>query len=456
MQGLFIEKNFYHIYPLGMCGCPKKNDFSCEAGNAFEKLAGELDRLKSMGINALYIGPLFESTSHGYDTLDYFHVDRRLGNNEKFARFTEECHKRGIAVVLDAVFNHTGREFFAFKDLIQNGTNSIYKDWYLNVKFDGRSCYGDNFDYDGWAGCKDLVKLNVDNPEVRNHIFSAVEMWINEFHIDGLRLDAADVLSGDFMDALTDFCKSKKQDFWLMGEVVHGDYNYWAHKGRLDSVTNYQIYKAMWSALNEKNMHELAYNLNREFGETGEGIYKDIALYNFLDNHDVNRIASTLNDCRQLHFLYGLMFTIPGIPSVFYGSEYGIRGERGACDDFQLRPAIPPFRDGFEDFSTPVVDSESLVKTIGQFAKLRSEKQGLIKGNYKQLFVAQEQLGFLRSCDEETLVVCANGSEKNAVMCLNEFPAGRYLDILTGEEFHSNDLKGIMVSAFWFRILKKI
>ncbi len=272
MNGLFIEKTFYHIYPLGMADCPKRNDFNCPAGTVFETLTQDLDRLVNMEISALYIGPIFESTAHGYDTLDYFYVDRRLGNNEKFKSFTNECHKRGISVVLDAVFNHTGRDFFAFKDLIHHGANSEYKDWYLNVNFNSRSCFGDCFDYDGWAGCKDLVKLNVDNPKVRDYLFSAVDMWMSEFQIDGLRLDAADVLSKSFMDSLSSFCKSKNPNFWLMGEVVHGDYNQWVRPGRLDSVTNYQIYKSLWSALNDKNMHELAYNLNREFGVNNQGM----------------------------------------------------------------------------------------------------------------------------------------------------------------------------------------
>ena len=215
MNALYSDKIFYHIYPLGLCNCPRYNDFSSPAGNAFEKLIPELDRIKDLGVNALYIGPIFESTAHGYDTLDYYHVDRRLGNNEKFANFCQECHNRGISVVLDAVFNHTGRDFFAFKDLQQHGFSSQYKDWYLNVDFSKRSNFGDNFDYEGWAGCKDLVKLNLKNPEVKNHLLNAVDFWINEFHIDGLRLDAADVLDFGFIEDLSSFCKGKNPDFWL-------------------------------------------------------------------------------------------------------------------------------------------------------------------------------------------------------------------------------------------------
>lgn len=423
MNNLFLNKFVYHIYALGLSGAPKRNDFACPAGNFFETLTGELDRLCDLGVNAILIGPVFESTSHGYDTVDYYHIDRRLGNNEKFAAFCKECHNRNISVLLDAVLNHTGRDFFAFKDLIQNGQNSQYKDWYLNINFEGRSCYGDNFDYDGWAGCKDLVKLNGENPEVQQHLYSAVEFWIKEFGIDGLRLDAADVLSKNFMDGLSAYTKKINPDFYLMGEVVHGDYNDWAREGRLDSVTNYQIYKSMWSAINEKNMYELSYNLNREFGME-EGMYKNLPLFNFVDNHDVNRIASTVKSQDELPLLYGLLFTIPGTPSVYYGSEFGIKGARGEYDDYQLRPCLPPFSDAMPDFATPEYDSNRLQEFIKSMVKLRNESIALQKGSYKQLFISNEVFAFERKYENECCVVClscSSKSEKVNITGLEEF-----------------------------------
>lgn len=410
MNNIFSDKFFYHIYPLGLAGCPEHNDFSCPAGNAFEILQADLDRIQELGVNALYIGPVFESSAHGYDTVDYYHIDRRLGNNEKFAIFCKECHKRGIALVLDAVFNHTGRDFFAFKDIQKNGENSIYRDWYKNLNFGRRSCMGDNFDYDGWAGCMDLVKLNVDNPQVREHIFGAVDYWMDTFNIDGLRLDAADVLSMDFLDALSAHCKSRKADFWLMGEVVHGDYNDWARPGRLDSITNYQIYKSLWSSLNDKNFFELSYNLEREFGPGG--MYKYAPLYNFLDNHDVNRLASTINDIHHLYLVYALMFLIPGIPSVFYGSEYGIKGTRNQYGDKELRPCLPPFCKAIPDFAKPRPGSEKLFEEIASFAKMRTSHPALRYGDYKTVSVTNTSLVFKRKCDEENLLIVVNCDEK--------------------------------------------
>ena len=406
MDRLFSDKFFYHIYPLGMCGCSRRNDFCCPPGNGFDRLIGELDRIKSLGVNAVLIGPVFESSSHGYDTLDYFFVDRRLGNNESFKRFCDACHERGLSVLLDAVFNHTGRDFFAFKDLIQNGRESKYRDWYCNINFDGRSCFGDNFDYCGWAGCMDLVKLNGENPEVQEYLISATKHWIDTFGIDGLRLDAADVLSPKFMDRLSCEIKKYRNDFWLFGEVVHGDYNDWAKKGRLDSVTNYQIYKSMWSALNTKNFFELSYNLNREFGS--DGMYRNIQLFNFVDNHDVNRIASTLNDESLVHLIYALMFCIPGIPSVYYGSEWGIKGQRGDYDDFQLRPALPPFVESLERFAWPDLNSDALVETIRKFSKIRANSIALQRGDYRELFVSNMQFAFSRTFKNDTVRIFVN------------------------------------------------
>ncbi len=448
MNTLFYNKFFYHIYPLGLCNCPKRNDFSCPAGNAFEKLTPELANLKKLGINALYIGPIFESTAHGYDTLDYYHVDRRLGNNEKFKEFCQQCHKHEISVVLDAVFNHTGRDFFVFKDLQQNGWNSDYKDWYINIDFNRRSNVGDSFDYEGWAGCKDLVKLNLHNPEVRKHIFGAIDFWIDEFQIDGLRIDAADVISTDFLDALNAHCKSRKPDFWLMGEVVHGDYNNWAQKGRLDSVTNYQIYKALWSSLNDINFHELSYNLNWQFGQNG--IYKTFLPYNFLDNHDVNRIASTVNKLEHLFLVYSLLFTIPGIPSIYYGSEIGLNGKRNNDGDFELRPSLPPFS-CIPDFARPTVDSSSLWETIYQLAKIRQEQISLQLGDYKELSVTHDTFAFERNYDSQKIIVVINASDQEKQIFVNA--NGEYENLLTGKRFFCNE--NLSVHANWISIIKK-
>ena len=457
MSQVFSDKVFYHIYALGMGNCAKRNDFACPAGDFFEKLAGRLDEIRALGCNALLIGPVFESTAHGYDTVDYYHVERRLGNNERFKEFCRLCHEKGFAVVLDAVFNHTGRDFFAFKDIQRHGYGSAYKDWYVNLDFSRRSAQGDCFEYEGWAGCKDLVKLNGDSGAVREHLFGAVKMWIEEFGIDGLRLDAADVLSKDFLDALGSFCRSIKPDFWLMGEVVHGDYAEWVRNGRLDSVTNYQMYKALWSCLNDQNMYELSYNLDREYNSE-RGMYRDSALYNFVDNHDVNRAVSTLNKPEQhIHLLYGLLFTIPGIPSIYYGSEYGIRGVRSHNCDYELRPPLPPLG-ALPDFTAPGFDAGFIRTSITTFAKIRGQHPALQRGSYRQEFVANRQFGFwreYREYNEEKILIIVNADFAQGFVSLHSIPAGEYESLTDGRAYHSDALKGLQMPPCSILILRK-
>lgn len=453
MKNKISEAVFYHIYPLGMCGAPQKNDFCSAKSDKLNILCGELDYIKSLGVNAIYIGPLFESSSHGYDTVDYYHVDRRLGNNEDFKHFVENCHSKGISVIVDAVFNHTGRDFFAFKDLQAHGWNSQYKDWYKNIRFDSKSSFGDNFSYEGWAGHMSLVKLDTDNAAVRQHIFGAVEMWIREFNIDGLRLDAADVLSGSFMESLHNFCAGIKDNFWLMGEVVHGDYNNWARAGKLDSVTNYQMYKALWSSYNSANLFEIAYSLNEEFGSGGK--YKNLMLYNFLDNHDVNRIASTLANQKWLFPLYGMLFTVPGIPSIYYGSEWGIRGTRVNGSDYQLRPAAAPFADSLADFARPAINGTDLQNTIRKFAEIRKTNPALQKGDYRQIALTNTEFAFMRTFENQQIISAFNQKDTSAVLSINGID-GDWEDILNGGHFSGDALHHLEIPGAWLRILRKL
>ncbi len=455
MAALFSDKFFYHIYAMGLSGVAKRNDFACPAGDFFARLSGDLDRIRALGCNAILIGPVFESTSHGYDTVDYFHIDRRLGNNESFSAFCRCCHEKGFSVVLDAVLNHTGRDFFAFKDIQQHGRESQFAGWYANLTFGRKSEWGDPFDYEGWAGHKNLVKLNSANPDVRNHLFAAVRMWIEEFGIDGLRLDAADVLSKDFLDALSSFCRGIKRDFWLMGEVVHGDYRDWAREGRLDSVTNYQLYKALWSSLNDQNLFELSYNLERE-SDAEKGMYKDIALYNFVDNHDVNRAGSVLSSPeRHLPLLYALLFTVPGIPSIYYGSEFGIKGERSDCGDRELRPALPPFAPAVPERLRQGFDTGFLPPLIARWARIRREHSALQSGDFSVAFTRNRQCAFWRTNAEEKLLVVVNADFAAARVELDAVPSGDYTDVQTGARFHADSALRLELAPCTALLLRK-
>ncbi|MBD5443911.1 MAG: alpha-amylase [Treponema sp.] len=443
------SSNFYHIYPLGLCGCPKKNDFCQPAGDGLRRLANELEKIKEGGANSILIGPLFESTSHGYDTVDYFHVDRRLGTNDDLKFFAGKCHSLGMNLVFDAVFNHSGRDFFAFKSVQQDGWNSRYKDWYSNIRFDGRSPFGDNFTYDNWAGCADLVKYNLENPEIQEHLFSAVKMWIDEFGVDGLRLDAADTISFNFMKRLKNVTHEKRGDFWLMGEVVHGDYNRWVNPEMLDSVTNYQLHKGLWSSFNDKNFFEVAYSLNRQFGNSGQNTEK--LFYNFVDNHDVNRIASTLKNKNDLFPLYAMLFTIPGIPSIYYGSEMGIQGTRNQSGDVNLRPSLPPFGQ-IPEFAQPQVDSEKLRSIIKAYSNIREHSPALQYGNYEQVFLSNTEFVFLRHTEEQNALAVFNVNDETKKIRLHNIRQGIYTDTMTGEKLNLHAGAEIEVAAHSARI----
>jgi cyclomaltodextrinase len=391
---------FYHIYPLGFCGAPDQNDFASPAVERLDKVAQWIPHIRSLGVNALYLGPLFESSAHGYDTVDYYHVDRRLGSNATLKQLSGELHRNGIRLILDGVFNHVGRDFWAFYDVRQHGQASRYCDWFEGLRFEGRSQYGDPFTYEGWNGSYDLVKLNLRNREVRTHLFEAIRSWVETFGIDGLRLDVAEILDMDFLHELRQFTHGLRADFWLMGEVTQGDYRKWVNPETLDSVTDYECYKSLYSSLVDRNYFEMAWSLNRQFGDSG--ISQGAALYNFADNHDVNRVASQLPDPKQLPLLYTLLFSMPGVPSIYYGSEWGIQARRTRYDDRHLRPSL--------DLAAITANSPhpELPKHLAKLAAVRHDSPALKYGDYRQLHVASEQLAFIRRHPQQSCVVVLN------------------------------------------------
>jgi glycosidase len=442
---------FYHIYPLGFCGTPSRNDFSSAPLNRLKKVSEWLPHLRSLGVNALYLGPLFESTAHGYDTADYYHVDRRLGSDPDLRALSDEVHQKGMRLILDGVFNHVGRDFWAFRDVQQYQSASRYCDWFANLRFDGgRSPYGDPFTYEGWAGNYDLVKLNLRDAEVKQHLFGAVRAWVEQFDIDGLRLDAADLLDLDFLRELHDLVLSLKADFWLMGEIVVGQYRTWANPQMLHSVTNYECYKGLYSSLVDKNYFEIAWSLNRQFGP--DGIYRGLPLYDFVDNHDVNRVASSLNDPALLYPLYCQLFTMPGVPSIYYGSEWGIPGTRTPTSDSALRPCLDM---AAMQRSAPARDLE---QAITRLAALRSQSETLKFGDYRQVYVSQEQMAYLRESDHERVLVVLNAAPAPVSLELTlPISASRAVDLLNLPDSFSVEgqrLKLNTIPSRWARILK--
>ena len=418
----YEEAVFYHIYPLGLTGAPKQNDYG-EPVHRLNSLLPWIGHLKKLGFTALYIGPLFQSVGHGYETTDYRLLDSRLGTNEDLKHFVAACHGEGLRVIFDGVFNHTGRDFFAFRDIQKNREGSAYRDWYCNVNFWGNNEYNDGFSYDNWGGYNLLVKLNQRNPAVRDYICDVIRFWVSEFDVDGIRLDAADVLDFEFMKALRRTADQVKPEFWLMGEVIHGDYSRWANENTLHSVTNYALHKALYSGHNDHNYFEIAHTVQRTNGL----VPAHIKLYNFVDNHDVERIITKLMN--KAHYLpvHVLLYTLPGIPSVYYGSEFGIEGRKERWSDASLRPYIDLNEHLGDDETNPCT---ALIAALG---KIHGQyKQDLVWGDYRQLSLTTQQYVFARG----RLIVAVNNADGEAWLNV-EANAPAYVGLLSGRRIES-------------------
>lgn len=389
------ESVLYQIYPLGFCGAPFENDGILE--HRILKVIDWIPHLQALHVDGIYFSPLFESDTHGYNARDLKKIDVRLGTNEDFKLVCDKLHQAGIRVLLDGVFNHVGRGFWAFEDVRINRENSRYKDWFC-INFGGNSCYNDGFYYEGWEGNYDLVKLNLWNSEVVDYLLEAVSFWVNEFDIDGLRLDVAYCLDKGFINRLRNHTNSLKEDFYLIGEMIHGNYSDLVRPDMLNSVTNYECYKGLYSSFNCMNMFELMHSLMRQFGEDGQGIYRGQHLLSFVDNHDVTRIASILNNEKHLPLLYGALFGMPGIPCIYYGSEWGARATKQEGD-----PALRPCFDEYV--------SNELTEWVSRLTAIRHAEKALNYGTFRSAFLTNRQCVMERSFEQEKILVAINADE---------------------------------------------
>ena len=412
------ESVFYQIYPMGFCGVPFENDGIQR--HEIKRVEEWIPHMQKLGVNAVYFSPVFESDTHGYNTRDYTKIDTRLGTNEDFATVCDNLHKEGIKVVLDGVFNHVGRGFWAFQDVLEKKWDSPYKDWF-HISFDGNSNYNDGLWYEGWEGNYDLVKLNLRNEDVIQHIFAAIKGWVEEFDIDGLRLDVAYCLDHDFLRRLRSFCDSLKPDFFLVGETLHGDYNQWMNDSMLHSVTNYECYKGLYSSFNSMNMFEIAHSLNRQYGPEQWCIYRGKHLMSFVDNHDVTRIASILTNKNHLPLTYGLLLGMPGVPCIYYGSEWGEEGVKAPNIVYALRPC----------FEEP--KPNELTEEIKKMIHVRTGSNALCHGSYRNVVLTNHQLIFERRTDDERMLVAINASDAPFTAHNGEL-GGTMTDLLTGNE----------------------
>ena len=413
---------FYQIYPIGFCGAPVHNDGVCVP--RIRKLMDWSEYLQTLGVDSILLNPIFESDNHGYDTRDFKKIDCRLGTNEDFKEVCEDLHKHNVKIVLDGVFNHVGRGFWAFKDVQEKKWDSPYKDWF-HISFDGNSCYDDGFWYEGWEGHFELVKLNLQNPAVVDYLMECVKYWIDEFDIDGLRLDVAYSLDHNFMRRLRSYTQELKPDFALIGEVLFGDYNIIVNDEMLHSCTNYECYKGLYSSFNSMNMFEIAHSLHRQFGSDQWCIYRGKHLMTFVDNHDVTRLASILTNKKHIPLAYGLLIGMPGIPCLYYGSEWAEPGEKAPDNDYALRPC----------FEEP--KPNELTEFIKKLIRVRQDSDALCTGAYTNVVIQNQQLVFERCSEKERVIVAINAADYPYTANAGELN-GTAADLLTGETVTMN------------------
>ena len=434
----FDESTFYQIYPLGYCGAERENDFG-ETRHRFSVIEDEIPNIRENGFSAVLFNPLFESERHGYDTVDFFKVDRRLGDNEDFRRLVQKFHDAGIRVVLDGVFNHVGRRFFAFEEVKEKRENTDKKDWF-HIDFHGNSPYGDGFRYEGWEGHMELVKLNLQCGGVTDYIRRAVEYWIDEFGIDGLRLDVSYLLPEWFFEFLRRTVRAKRPDFFLMGEVIHCQNFAKNLTGeRLDSITNYESYKGLTSALNSDNFFEIEHSLERLFGAQPWCLYTGKNLFSFADNHDVIRAYTALRDKKKIYAMYAVLYTMPGIPCVYYGSEYGAEGDK-SDNDYKLRPPV---------YEIDRTKDTALTELIRKLNAIRRREKALAYGSYEKCVLSNKYMCFRREKDGERIYCAFNISDSDVTVRVEEAEG---TDLLTGEVRNLND---IYLPPYAVKIFKK-
>ena len=413
------ETVYYQIYPMGFTGAPFENDGILTP--RIRKVMDWIPHLQKLHVGAVYFSPVFESDTHGYNTRDYQKIDVRLGTNEDFKEVCDALHKAGIRVLLDGVFNHVGRGFFGFQDVLKNRESSPYKDWFY-INFGGNDGYNDGLWYEGWEGHYDLVKLNLRNPAVCDYLLDSVKMWIDTFGIDGLRLDVAYLVDRGFLRRLRRETAAWKEDFVLIGEMIGGDYNQIMGDDMCHSVTNYECYKGLYSSLNSMNLFELVHSLMRQFGPEPWTLYRGRHLLNFADNHDVTRLASILTNPAHLPLAYTLLFGMPGMPILYYGSEWGVKAHKSEGDP-ALRPCLEK------------PEWNALTDHIAGCAKAFSSSKALQYGEFKSLVLTNRQCVFERRLSDgsERVLVAVNADE-NPYTAHADFGAGEAIDLITGKK----------------------
>lgn len=389
---------FYQIQPLSLFGCEQESADKEESH--FAELLLWAGHAKKMGCNAILIGPVFKTDTHGNGITDYYKIDSRLGTNEDFKSWVAKCHGIGLRVVVDAVFNHVGRGFFAFQNVIHHRKKSPYRDWFSNINFSGDSTYGDGFSYEAWGGYQRLVKLNLQSPWLHDYHFDTVRYWISEFDIDGIRIGAIDELDYDFIKELRKSAQSVKQDFWLMGELTDGEYARWVNDRMLHCAVNDGLQKQMILAHNTGYYPAVARCL-RELNEQ----CPYTKLYTFVDSPEVSRIYEKLNQSGHRQLITLLQYTVYGIPALYCGSEFSDTAAQTREAGEEAAPLLKLSDHKHAYTQDAVTHLHCLLSRANQ------QFPELFFGHYQEMMVSEKQFVYARVLRKKALMVALNCEE---------------------------------------------
>lgn len=412
---------WWHVYPLGFVGAER--EATDVVTHRLDRLTGWLDYAVELGANGLALGPVFASSTHGYDTVDHGRIDPRLGDDTDFDELVAAAHDRGLRVLLDGVFNHVGREHPAFQAVVDRGPDAPSAAWF-RLRWPKGWQPGVVPEYDTFEGHGQLVALDHSAPVVADWVTEVMTHWLDR-GADGWRLDAAYAVPASFWATVLPRVREQHPDAYLVGEVIHGDYAQVVRESTMDAVTQYELWKAIWSSLNDGNLHELAHALGRH-----DGFLDTFAPLTFVGNHDVTRIASRLDDVRHLPHALAVLFTVGGTPSVYAGDEQaftGVKEDRAGGDD-AVRPPFPDSPDELAPFGEPTYRLHQ--ELIG----LRRRHRWLHTARTTPLHRDNRQFSYAVAGEGQRLVVALNLADTAATV-----PAAGVGELLAGAATVSRD-----------------
>jgi cyclomaltodextrinase / maltogenic alpha-amylase / neopullulanase len=324
---------WWRLYPLGFVGAypPVPAAPAGPHEHRLRRVIAWLDHAIELGASGIALGPIFTAATHGYDTLDHLHIDPRLGNEHDFDALVSEAHRRGLRVQLDGVFNHVSRRHPLAQAVLRDGPDSRAARWFRTSGSPERSGFA------VFEGHDALVVLNHDNPEVEEHVVRVMRHWLDR-GADAWRLDAAYAVPAAFWAQVLPQVRAAYPDAWFEAEVLHGDYAAFVRDSTADAVTQYELWKAIWSSVNDRNFHELDWALRRH-----NTMLAAFAPATFIGNHDVTRIATQITDPRHLPHAIAALTMLGGTPSIYAGDEYALHGvkEHRPGGDDAIRPEFP-------------------------------------------------------------------------------------------------------------------